>query len=92
MPRPVETGGCVSRRCLNYGVTNPADRALRKLAAALPLDYDPMYLNLLKNVLHNIGVIVVGLAFAHIGSMLDIVFGIREFYSALLTACGCIYL
>jgi protein-S-isoprenylcysteine O-methyltransferase Ste14 len=43
-------------------------------------------MSLLKSVLHNIGVTIVGLGVAFIGRRVDSVFGVRDFQSILTTA------
>src|ERR1700744_5983734 len=40
-----------------------------------------MTVNLLKSVLHNVGVVIVGFAFALLGMVIDSLFGISEFSS-----------
>jgi protein-S-isoprenylcysteine O-methyltransferase Ste14 len=47
---------------------------------------------LFKSVLHNIGVVIVGLAVAFIGTRLDLLLGIRDFRSALTPAVGSLLL
>ncbi|HYY28280.1 MAG TPA: isoprenylcysteine carboxylmethyltransferase family protein [Chthoniobacterales bacterium] len=42
-------------------------------------------MNLLKSVLHNVGVVLVGLGIAFIGRKADSVFGVRNFHSILTT-------
>ena len=49
-------------------------------------------MNLLKSILHNIGVLVVSFAFALIGVGLDYLFGIGPFYSLFTIALGCLLL
>ena len=45
-----------------------------------------------KSFLHNIGVVIVGLAVAFIGTRLDLIFGIPDFSSALTTFLGSLLL
>jgi protein-S-isoprenylcysteine O-methyltransferase Ste14 len=40
-------------------------------------------MNLFKSILHNIGVVIVGLGFAFLGTRVDSLFGINEFHSTL---------
>jgi protein-S-isoprenylcysteine O-methyltransferase Ste14 len=47
-----------------------------------------MSLNLLKSILHNIGVVIVGLGFAYLGTRADLLLGIRRFHSVLTTTAG----
>src|SRR5215217_3415027 len=47
-----------------------------------------MSLNLLKSILHNIGVVIVGLGFAYLGTRVDLLLGIRRFHSFLTTTAG----
>jgi protein-S-isoprenylcysteine O-methyltransferase Ste14 len=47
-----------------------------------------MSLSLLKSILHNIGVVVVGLGFAYLGTRVDVLLGIRRFHSFLTTTVG----
>ena len=47
-----------------------------------------MALNLLKSILHNIGVVIVGLGFAYLGTRVDLLLGIRRFYNFLTTTAG----
>ena len=49
-------------------------------------------MNLLKSILHNIGVLVVSFAFALIGVGLDYLFGIGRFYTPFTIAVGCLFL
>ena len=49
-------------------------------------------LNLLKSVLHNIGVVLVGFGVAWIGTRLDLLVGWREFHSIFATAAGWVLL
>ena len=44
--------------------------------------------NLLKSILHNIGVLIVGLGVAFIGTQIDALLGIRGFASGFATAVG----
>lgn len=71
----------------------PAKEARRK-AAVNPAPQDNNALsgastvNLLKSVLHNIGVVLVGFAVAYLGTRLDLRLGWRNFHSILATAPG----
>jgi protein-S-isoprenylcysteine O-methyltransferase Ste14 len=47
-----------------------------------------MAINLLKSVLHNIGVVIISLAFAYLGRRVDSWLRIPEFSSSLWVACG----
>jgi protein-S-isoprenylcysteine O-methyltransferase Ste14 len=47
---------------------------------------------LFKSVLHNIGVVIVGLAVAFIGTRLDLLLGIRDFKSELTAVAGSLLL
>jgi protein-S-isoprenylcysteine O-methyltransferase Ste14 len=47
---------------------------------------------LLKSILHNIGVVVVGLAIAFIGTRLDLLLGLRDFRSVPATVAGSLFL
>src|SRR5215211_5927631 len=47
-----------------------------------------MALNLLKSILHNIGVVIAGLGFAYLGKRVDLLLGIRRFHSSLTTTAG----
>jgi len=47
-----------------------------------------MYLSLLKSILHNIGVVLVGFGFAYLGTRLDLLLGVRKFHSVLTTTAG----
>jgi protein-S-isoprenylcysteine O-methyltransferase Ste14 len=47
---------------------------------------------LIKSVLHNVGVVIVGLAVALIGAIVDILLGVREFRSTLAAIAGCLLL
>jgi protein-S-isoprenylcysteine O-methyltransferase Ste14 len=44
--------------------------------------------SLFKSILHNIGVVAVGLALAYLGTKIDSLFGIANFRSAILAAAG----
>ena len=48
----------------------------------------PMWINLLKSVLHNIGVVIVSLALAYLGTIIDSSLGIPRFTSSVITAFG----
>ena len=47
-----------------------------------------MFSSLLKSVLHNIGVVIVGFGFAYLGRRLDLLLGIRGFNYSLTTIAG----
>src|SRR3712207_8145610 len=47
-----------------------------------------MSLSLLKSILHNIGVVIVGLGFAYLGTRVDLLLGIKRFHSFLTTTAG----
>jgi protein-S-isoprenylcysteine O-methyltransferase Ste14 len=47
---------------------------------------------LFKSVLHNIGVVIVGFAFALLGAKIDSLFRITEFKSVLITTVACLFL
>ncbi|HET6177310.1 MAG TPA: isoprenylcysteine carboxylmethyltransferase family protein [Candidatus Sulfotelmatobacter sp.] len=49
-------------------------------------------MNLLKSLLHNIGVVLVGLAVAYIGTRLDSLLRVRDFRSLSATVAGCLLL
>jgi len=51
-----------------------------------------MSLNLLKSILHNIGVMAVGFGFAFLGRRLDLCFGMTEFSSPVITAAALLLL
>ncbi|MGH9735772.1 MAG: methyltransferase family protein [Candidatus Acidiferrales bacterium] len=48
--------------------------------------------SLLKSVLHNVGVVLVGFGVAYIGTRLDLLIGWRQFHSAIATAAGWVLL
>ena len=48
--------------------------------------------SLLKDILHNIGVLIVGFGVAFIGMGIDALLGIRGFASGFVTAVGCLLL
>jgi protein-S-isoprenylcysteine O-methyltransferase Ste14 len=50
--------------------------------------HDPMIPDLFKSLLHNLGVVFVGLAVAYIGTLLDRLFGVPEFHNALAKAAA----
>jgi hypothetical protein len=50
-----------------------------------------MLLLTIKSILHNIGVVIVGLGVALIGAMLDLLLGLREFTSVLTTIAGSLF-
>jgi protein-S-isoprenylcysteine O-methyltransferase Ste14 len=47
-----------------------------------------MFSSLLKSILHNIGVVIVGFGFAYLGRRLDLLLGIRGFNYPLTTIAG----
>ena len=47
-----------------------------------------MWINLLKSVLHNVGVVIVSLALAYLGTIIDSSLGIRRFTSSVVTTFG----
>jgi len=47
-----------------------------------------MFVNILKSLLHNIGVVAVGFAFAFLGTRLDMLFGLHHFESAFATGAA----
>ena len=47
-----------------------------------------MALSLLKSILHNLGVVIVGLGFAYVGTRVDLLLGIKRFHSFLTTTAG----
>jgi protein-S-isoprenylcysteine O-methyltransferase Ste14 len=49
-------------------------------------------LNLLKNIFHNIGVIIVGFGFAFLGRKLDFLLGLTDFESVIATTIACLLL
>lgn len=49
-------------------------------------------MNLFKSILHNIGVVIVGLGVAFLGTRVDVLLGIRGFESPLLVAVGLLLL
>jgi protein-S-isoprenylcysteine O-methyltransferase Ste14 len=51
-----------------------------------------MCVNFLKSLLHNIGVVAVGFAFAFLGARLDLFFGINRFESFFVTAAALVLL
>jgi len=51
-----------------------------------------MTIDLLKSILHNIGVVLVGLGLAYLGTVADSLLGIPSFRSALVTAAGTLLL
>jgi protein-S-isoprenylcysteine O-methyltransferase Ste14 len=57
-----------------------------RFARPLMLPKNCKKMSLLKSVLHNIGVTIVGLGVAFIGRRVDSVFGVRDFHSILATA------
>lgn len=63
-------------------------KATRKSAPPNPALSSASALNLLKSVLHNIGVVLVGFGVAWIGTRLDLAAGWRQFHSTSATAAG----
>lgn len=51
-----------------------------------------MFINLLKSIFHNIGVVIVGFVFAFLGTRLDVLFGIHGFKSPLISIAACLFL
>ena len=47
-----------------------------------------MFTNLLKSVLHNVGVVIVGLGVAWVGTMIDALLGIGEFHGVTTVVVG----
>jgi protein-S-isoprenylcysteine O-methyltransferase Ste14 len=45
-------------------------------------------MNLLRSILHNIGVVLAGLGIAYLGTRVDLLLGIRDFHSSLANAAG----
>jgi protein-S-isoprenylcysteine O-methyltransferase Ste14 len=52
----------------------------------------PQFVNLLKSILHNIGVVAVGFGVAYAGKWIDSILGLRGFGSAYTTAAGALLL
>jgi protein-S-isoprenylcysteine O-methyltransferase Ste14 len=74
-----------------------AKRANAKIAANSPPQNnrplsDTSTISLLKSVLHNIGVVLVGFGVAYLGTRLDLIFGWRQFHSTLGTIVGWVLL
>jgi protein-S-isoprenylcysteine O-methyltransferase Ste14 len=51
-----------------------------------------LFVPLFKSILHNIGVSIVGLTVAFLGTRFDLLFGLRDFRSVLSTAAGSLLL
>src|SRR5215813_11000987 len=51
-----------------------------------------MFGNLLKSILHNLGVVIVGLGIAYLGTRVDLLVGISAFASPLVKAAGVLLL
>jgi protein-S-isoprenylcysteine O-methyltransferase Ste14 len=51
-----------------------------------------MFIDLLKSILHNIGVLIVGFIFAWLGTRVDMLFGIAAFSSVFITIAACLLL
>jgi protein-S-isoprenylcysteine O-methyltransferase Ste14 len=49
-------------------------------------------MDLLKSLLHNVGVVIVGFAFALIATRIDFLLGIADFHSAVAQIAGCVLL
>lgn len=47
--------------------------------------------NLIKSLLHNIGVVIVGFVFAFLGRKIDSLLGIAEFHSVFAVTAGCLF-
>lgn len=47
-----------------------------------------MFTNLLKSILHNIGVVIVGFGVAWIGTLIDALFGVGEFHGTVTSVAG----
>jgi protein-S-isoprenylcysteine O-methyltransferase Ste14 len=48
-------------------------------------------MNLIKSLIHNIGVVIVGFAFAFLGRKIDSLLGIAEFHSVFAVTAGCLF-
>ena len=55
-------------------------------------DGDSRFVNLIKSLLHNIGVVVVGFGFAFLGRGLDALLGLSEFDPGYIKAVACVSL
>lgn len=51
-----------------------------------------MFVNLLKSILHNIGVVIVGLGIAYLGTIVDSLLGVSAFASPLVRAAALLLL
>jgi protein-S-isoprenylcysteine O-methyltransferase Ste14 len=51
-----------------------------------------MVTNLLRSILHNIGVLIVGFVFAFLGTRLDMLLGLHAFGSLVVTIVACLFL
>src|SRR5436305_13815263 len=51
-----------------------------------------MSMSLLKSILHNIGVVIVGLGVASLGRRVDLLLGIRRFHASPTPIVGCLLL
>src|SRR5215470_12618424 len=51
-----------------------------------------MFVNLLKGILHNIGVVIVGLGIAYLGTRVDLLWGVSAFASPLVKAAALLLL
>src|SRR5215470_6646766 len=51
-----------------------------------------MFVNLLKGILHNIGVVIVGLGIAYLGTRVDLLWGVSAFASPLVRAAALLLL
>lgn len=49
-------------------------------------------MNVLKSLLHNVGVVIVGFGFAFLGTRVDLIFGLRDFRSPVTTSTGSLLL
>jgi protein-S-isoprenylcysteine O-methyltransferase Ste14 len=63
-------------------------KSARKSAQATPAPSNASTLNLLKSVLHNIGVVLVGFGVAWLGTRIDLLLGWRQFHSIFATGAG----
>lgn len=70
------------------------DRRVRsaELTPPNPASSGAAVINLLKSVVHSVGVVLVGLGVAYLGTRLDLLIGWREFRSTVATAAGWVLL
>jgi protein-S-isoprenylcysteine O-methyltransferase Ste14 len=59
---------------------------------AVPTGEEPINVSLLKSLLHNAGVVVVGFGFAFLGTRVDLLLGIGRFASLLVTTAAWVLL